>query len=295
MAFVKKSGVLNYSIIFHQSRLFILMPELPEVETTLRGIEPFVLKQKVRDIIVRHHGLRWPVPANLQQILPGQIIRRLSRRGKYLLLETDPGTLIVHLGMSGSIRILTQHTPAKIHDHIDILFDNNICLRLTDPRRFGAVLWTSEDPFLHPLLAHLGPEPLENAFSGQYLWNLARNRKAPVKTFLMDNKIVVGVGNIYATEALFAAGILPKKAAGKISLAQYELLAKAVKKILAAAIKKGGTTLKDFVNSDGQKGYFSIHLKAYGRGGLDCVQCGITLKEIRLGQRSTVYCAKCQR
>lgn len=271
------------------------MPELPEVETTLRGIEPFILNQTVRDIIVRHHGLRWPVPANLQQILPGQIIHRLSRRGKYLLLEIGSGTLIIHLGMSGSIRILTQPTSPKIHDHIDILFDNNICLRMTDPRRFGAVLWTTDDPFSHVLLAHLGPEPLENGFTGKYLWESARKRKASVKSFLMDSKIVVGVGNIYATEALFEAGILPRKAAGKVSLIQYEKLVKAVKKILAAAIKKGGTTLKDFVNTDGRDGYFSLHLKAYGRGGMECRNCRTILKEIRLGQRSTVYCPKCQK
>jgi formamidopyrimidine-DNA glycosylase len=271
------------------------MPELPEVETTLRGIEPFVLKQKVQAFIIRHHGLRWPVPADLPQILPGQIIQRITRRGKYLLLETNIGTLIIHLGMSGSIRILTQQTPPKIHDHIDILFDNNICLRMTDPRRFGAVLWTEGDPFLHSLLAHLGPEPLENSFSGEYLWKLARKRKASVKTFLMDSKIVVGVGNIYATEALFEAGILPRKAAGKVSKVDYEKLAKAVRKILTAAIKKGGTTLKDFVNSDGGKGYFRLELKAYGRGGRPCLICKTTLKETRLGQRSTVFCPKCQK
>lgn len=271
------------------------MPELPEVETTLNGIKPFVLKQKIDDIIVRHHGLRWPIPTDIKCTLMNQVIQNVWRRGKYLLFTTTKGTAILHLGMSGSLRILTHPTPAKKHDHIDIVFGNHKYLRFTDPRRFGAFLWTTEDPLLHPLLAHLGPEPLDKHFTGAYLWQRAQKRKMPVKSFIMDSKIVVGVGNIYAAEALFAAGIHPKKAAGKISLAQYEVLAAAIKKILKAAIKKGGTTLKDFVNSDGNKGYFSIHLKVYGRGGLPCPQCKTTLKEIRLGQRSTVYCKMCQR
>ena len=196
--------------------------------------------------------------------------------------------------MSGSLRILTQSTPPKKHDHLDIVFSNQKCLRLTDPRRFGAALWTTEDPLLHPLLSHLGPEPLSSTFTGKYLWQRAQKRKVPVKTFLMDSKIVVGVGNIYAAEALFSSRINPTKMAGEISLPEYNALAKSVKTILKAAIKQGGTTLKDFVNSDGKKGYFSVKLKVYGRGGLPCVTCMTTLTEIRLGQRSSVYCPKCQ-
>jgi formamidopyrimidine-DNA glycosylase len=271
------------------------MPELPEVETTLLGIKPFVLQQKIQSIVVRHHGLRWPVTANLNEQLEGQTIQEISRRGKYLLFHTTHGHLILHLGMSGSLRILTHDAPAKKHDHVDIVLASGKVLRFRDPRRFGAILWTIDDPLLHPLLANLGLEPLKSSFTGKYLWERAQKRKVPVKNFLMDSKIVVGVGNIYATESLFAARISPKKPAGKISLVQYEILAKAVKQILKAAIKKGGTTLKDFVDSQGNKGYFSIQLKAYGRGGKECVVCGKTLKEIRLGQRSSVYCPHCQR
>jgi formamidopyrimidine-DNA glycosylase len=271
------------------------MPELPEVETTLRGIEPFVLQQKIASVVVRHYGLRWPIQPDIAAILTGQTVKNAYRRGKYLLLTTTKGTLIIHLGMSGSIRILTAERPPKKHDHVDILFANQICLRFTDPRRFGAFLWTTELPEVHPLLNHLGPEPLSDAFTGKHLWDIARKRKVPVKSFIMDSKIVVGVGNIYANEALFAAGISPKKAAGKISLSQYVALAEAIQIILKAAIRQGGTTLKDFVSSDGAKGYFKVHLKVYGRGGEPCLTCKTTLKEIRLGQRSTVYCSRCQK
>jgi formamidopyrimidine-DNA glycosylase len=271
------------------------MPELPEVETTLKGIKPFVLKQKITDVVVRHHGMRWPVPAELKAVLTGQTIEQITRRGKYLLFQSARGNLILHLGMSGSLRILPQFAPAKKHDHLDISLANGMILRLTDPRRFGAVLWTENAVDEHPLLANLGPEPLEKEFSGKYLFLKARKRKVAVKNFLMDSKIVVGVGNIYAAESLFAAGILPQKAAGIVSLVQYERLALEVKKVLKMAIKKGGTTLKDFVGSDGRKGYFFLELKVYGRGGKKCVVCGTTLKENRLGQRSTVYCPKCQR
>ncbi len=271
------------------------MPELPEVETTLQGIKPFVLKQKIQSITVRHHGMRWPVPANLSPLLSGEIIEQIWRRGKYLLFQTSQGHLILHLGMSGSLRILTHDAPAKKHDHIDILLANGKLLRFRDPRRFGALLWTTDAPDLHPLLSHLGPEPLNSSFTGKYLWEKSRKRKVPVKNFLMDSKIVVGVGNIYAAEALFAAGILPKKAAGKISLPQYQKLAAEVKKVLKAAIKKGGTTLRDFTASDGKQGYFKLKLKVYGRGGQPCVTCGTTLKASRLGQRGTVYCPRCQK
>jgi formamidopyrimidine-DNA glycosylase len=271
------------------------MPELPEVETTLRGIEPFVLQQKIIDVCIRHYGLRWPIQSDIATVLTGQTVKKAERRGKYLLLSTEKGTLIIHLGMSGSIRILTIETTPKKHDHVDVVFANQARLRFTDPRRFGAFLWTSESIETHPLLKHLGPEPLSDDFTGEYLWKLARKRKVPIKSFIMDSKVVVGVGNIYANEALFEAGIAPKKAAGKIALHHYVALAHAIKKILQAAIQQGGTTLKDFVSSDGSKGYFKVHLQVYGRGGKPCLVCKTALKEIRLGQRSTVYCPRCQK
>jgi formamidopyrimidine-DNA glycosylase len=270
------------------------MPELPEVETTLNGIKPFILKKKIKNIVVRHHGLRWPIPTTINQTLSGKIIQNVIRRGKYLLLTTAQGTILLHLGMSGSLRILTEPTPPKKHDHLDMIFAPQTILRFTDPRRFGAFLWTTDDPEQHPLLVHLGPEPLSKTATGQYLWQKAQGRKVPIKSFIMDSKVIVGVGNIYATEALFAAGISPKKPAGNVSLSQYNQLIKAIQKTLKAAIKKGGTTLKDFVNSEGKQGYFSVHLKVYGRKGLPCLTCKTPLKEIRIGQRSTVYCPKCQ-
>jgi len=271
------------------------MPELPEVETTLKGIEPHVIHQKIMEVTIRHFGLRWPIAANIKQILTHLRIDQLERRGKYLLFKTSKGTLILHLGMSGRLRIVTAETPVQKHDHVDIEFGNHKILRFTDPRRFGAFLWTQEDPAEHELLKHLGPEPLSQDFSGHYLWEKSRSRKVAIKAFIMDSKVVVGVGNIYATEALFAAGIHPKLAAGKISASRYDLLAKEIKKILRSAIKQGGTTLKDFVNSEGKPGYFKLQLKAYGRKGLACVNCGTKMKEIRLGQRSTVYCPTCQK
>jgi len=271
------------------------MPELPEVETTLRGISSHILHQKIKQVTVRHHGLRWPIPHNVANILKNKIIQQTKRRAKYLLLETAQGTLILHLGMSGSLRILSRSTvPAGKHDHFDIEFANQKILRFTDPRRFGAILWTEEDPFLHPLLKTLGPEPLDRAFSGYYLWQRAQGKKTPIKSFLMNNKIVVGVGNIYAAESLFAAGIHPEALAEKVSLARYEKLATAVKKILRKAIKHGGTTLKDFVDSDGKPGYFRLQLQVYGRDQLPCFHCNTMLKAICLAQRTTVFCEKCQ-
>lgn len=270
------------------------MPELPEVETTLRGIKPHIEHQKIEQIVVRHHSLRWPIPQNIEKILKNQSIKNISRRGKYLLLQTEKGTIILHLGMSGRLSILPSNTPSQKHDHLDIQFTNHKMLRLTDPRRFGAFLWTENDPFTHSLLNKLGPEPLSKKFSGTYLWNQSRGRKVAVKSFIMDSKIVVGVGNIYAAEALFASGINPKKAAGKLSQKNYDALAREIKEILSRAIKQGGTTLKDFLKSDGKPGYFIFHLKVYGRAGLPCLNCKTVLKEIRLGQRSTVYCPRCQ-
>lgn len=269
------------------------MPELPEVETTLRGLKPHILGQKVVDIIVRHPQLRWPIP-DLKP-LKGQVVRGLKRRGKYILIEFDKGTLILHLGMSGRVCILSEAIPPKKHDHVDIHFANKKLLRFTDPRRFGAILWAEDDVNLHTLIKDIGPEPLLASFNGKYLWEKAQGRKVPVKSFLMDSKIVAGVGNIYAVESLYAAGIHPLKQAGKVPLQQFNKLAKAVKLVLKKAIKKGGTTLKDFTSSDGQPGYFSLQLNVYGRGGKECKRCKNILKSVRLGNRATVFCKVCQK
>lgn len=271
------------------------MPELPEVETTRAGIEPHIIQQKVTQVIVRQANLRWPIPSELKSALKNQCIQAVLRRGKYLLLKTDAGTALFHLGMSGSLRILQVGVSPQKHDHVDIQFSNKVILRLNDPRRFGALLWTIEDPFQHPLLASLGPEPLTEDFSGDYLWQKAKGRKVAIKPFIMNNEIVVGVGNIYATEALFQAQIHPKRSANQIDKERYQLLTKCIKTILRKAIKKGGTTLKDFVNSKGNPGYFQQQLKVYGRSDLPCFVCQTKLKEIRLGQRSSVFCSKCQK
>ena len=271
------------------------MPELPEVETTRRGIEPHIIGQTIADVIVRNPKLRWPVPADLKEQLCQQVIRSVERRAKYLLIRTDTGTLIIHLGMSGSLRVLEQEQAAQKHDHVDITFGNGVTLRYTDPRRFGAVLWSSDDIHQHELLNKLGPEPLEDEFTAQRLFQLSRNKKQPVKTFIMDNHVVVGVGNIYANEALFKSGIRPDRACGKISRARYEKLTAAIKEVLAKAIEQGGTTLKDFVGGDGKPGYFKQELAVYGRKGESCVYCKCTIVEVRIGNRSTCYCKKCQR
>lgn len=270
------------------------MPELPEVETTLRGILPYVLHKKIDHVVVRHHGLRWPIPSKLSSFLQNATVTALTRRAKYLLFTTAQGTLIVHLGMSGKMRILTQDTVVKKHDHVDIVFENGVILRYNDPRRFGAFLWTDKNPLAHTLLKSLGPEPLTKQFNAAYVYERSRKSQTAVKVFIMDSKVVVGVGNIYAAESLFDAKIHPKRPANSLTLADYERLTRAIKKTLRAAIKKGGTTLKDFLGSDGSKGYFSLKLKVYGRGGLMCLHCHEPLDEMRLGQRSTVYCRYCQ-
>jgi len=271
------------------------MPELPEVETTRRGIEPHIKGKEVTDVIVRHHQLRWPVPRGLKAKLAGHKVNSVSRRAKYLLIELDHGTLILHLGMSGSLRIIDGALPADKHDHVDIVFEHGQALRLTDPRRFGCVLWTKDDPQQHELIAHLGPEPLSDTFSGDYLFQRSRGRKSTIKQFIMDGKVVVGVGNIYASESLFLAGINPKRIAGKVSHERYEQLADAIKQVLTAAIKQGGTTLRDFVGGDGKPGYFAQQLNVYGRGGEPCRICSTPIKQFLQGQRSTYYCQKCQR
>ncbi len=257
------------------------MPELPEVETTLRGILPHIHQQTITHVIVREHRLRWPVDPNIHHILRNQKIIDVSRRAKYLLFTTTHGTLILHLGMSGHLRVLTENHHAAKHDHIDIVFHNKKIVRFTDPRRFGAFLWIEGNPSEHALLKHLGVEPLTKLFSGKYLLGQAKNRKVPIKTFIMDNKVVTGVGNIYAAEALFEAGINPLTSASLLSASQSNALAKAIKKILRNAIKRGGTTLKDFLNSEGKPGYFSNQLKVYGRANLPCVKCRSILKLIK--------------
>ncbi len=269
------------------------MPELPEVETTRRGILPHIRGKSVEQVIVRQPQLRWPVSPEIFH-LAGQTLEDVGRRGKYLLLHFSQGVALVHLGMSGSLRVLTGAETPKLHDHVDVVFNDGITLRYHDPRRFGAWLWCAGETAEHPLLASLGPEPLENDFSGRYLFDVSRGRKAPVKTFLMDSHVVVGVGNIYANEALHMAGILPSRAAGRIGLERYERLAAAVREVLAFSIRQGGTTLRDFVGGDGKPGYFQQTLRVYGRGGEPCRECGETLRETRLGQRATVFCKFCQ-
>tara|TARA_R110000868_G_scaffold380784_1_gene646905 strand:- start:80305 stop:81117 length:813 start_codon:yes stop_codon:yes gene_type:complete len=270
------------------------MPELPEVETSTRGIRPHMRGQTVTDVIVRQRQLRWPIPSNLKRHLVQQTIRDVTRRGKYILLTTDNGTAILHLGMSGSLRILPATTAPLKHDHVDIVLQSGKCLRFNDPRRFGCLLW-SKQPGQHKLLSQLGPEPLSDEFTTDYLFQQSRKKKQAVKTFIMDSHVVVGVGNIYANEALFMAGIRPRVAAGGLSKPRYEKLVTAIKFVLQRSIDVGGTTLKDFLDSDGKPGYFQQMLNVYGRGDLPCRKCDTKLKEIRLGQRSTVYCPQCQR
>lgn len=270
------------------------MPELPEVETTRRGIAPHCEGQTIDRIAVRNGNLRWPVPADIAFQMEGQVIRSVDRRAKYLFLNLDHGTAIIHLGMSGSLRIITDEAPPLKHDHIELVLQSGVILRLNDPRRFGCWLW-SDSATAHPLIANLGPEPLSSEFNGRLLFTLSRKKNTPVKSFIMDNHVVVGVGNIYANEALFKAGIHPKRKAGRISLDRYTRFVEAIKETLSAAILMGGTTLRDFVNSDGKPGYFAQSLLVYGRAGEPCTECETPLKEIRMSGRSTVYCTRCQR
>ncbi|HET6434195.1 MAG TPA: bifunctional DNA-formamidopyrimidine glycosylase/DNA-(apurinic or apyrimidinic site) lyase [Xanthomonadaceae bacterium] len=270
------------------------MPELPEVETTRRGLAPHVEGRRVRAVVLRRPDLRWPIPPEVSALLPGERIDAVRRRAKYLLLDTRVGSALLHLGMSGSLRVLAPDTPVAAHDHVDVALEGGRVLRFNDPRRFGCLLWQPPGE-THPLLRGLGPEPLSDAFDGDYLFARSRGRQAPVKSFLMDQAVVVGVGNIYAAEALFAAGISPLRAAGRISRERYVALAGAVKAILAQAIARGGTTLRDFLAPDGAPGYFEQELAAYGRGGAPCPRCGRPLKQAAVGQRTTVWCGHCQR
>ena len=270
------------------------MPELPEVEITRRGIEPYIVGDKVLTVVCRTKKLRWPIPTQLTIKLTNQVFTSVSRRAKYLLLDCNAGTLIIHLGMSGSLRITDSSSVVQKHDHLDVVFTKNI-LRLRDPRRFGAVLWTSKNALSHKLLASLGPEPLHEEFTPQHLYQASRQRRISVKEFIMNSHVVVGVGNIYATEALFTSGIHPLRAAGKISLSRYTLLVSAIKTILAEAIQRGGTTLRDFTREDGKPGYFQQQLRVYGRAKQPCVVCAQPLRSTKQGQRTTTYCTQCQR
>jgi len=271
------------------------MPELPEVETTRRGIEPHISGRKVREVLIRERKLRWPVSPRWAPALTGTAIRAVDRRAKYLLIRSDTGTTLLHLGMSGSLRLVTRNTPPRKHDHIDVVFDAKRVLRFHDPRRFGSIHWTTRDPLQHKLLKSLGPEPLSEDFDAAHLWESSRGRRVAVKNFIMDSHVVVGVGNIYASESLFRAGIHPNRAAGRISEARYAALVDAIRDVLSEAIEDGGTTLRDFVGEQGQPGYFVQQLRVYDRRKEPCYRCGTPIKSARIGQRSAFYCPACQR
>ena len=270
------------------------MPELPEVETSRRGIAPWLEQQRVVAVTVRERRLRWPVPVTIDRELPGKFIHSVRRRAKYLLFDTDGGTLMLHLGMSGSLRIADPEEPPGAHDHVDIVAGSGKALRFRDPRRFGSLLWT-QDPGNHPLLRNLGPEPLDDGFDGAWLHRAARGRRVAIKSFIMNASVVAGVGNIYANEALFDAAIHPKRRADRISLPRMERLAAAIREVLGRAIEAGGTTLRDFHNGDGEPGYFSQELQVYGREDGSCPRCRHPLTVAVVGQRSTYYCHRCQR
>lgn len=271
------------------------MPELPEVETTLRGLAPYVTGRTILELVLRTAKLRNQLDHRLCDLLPGQTIRRLERRAKYLLFYCDQGGLILHLGMTGQLRVVPAGSTERRHDHVELIFTDGQALRFTDPRRFGLFLYWPEDPGEHPLLRNLGPEPLTADFHAPYLYRLSRGRKVAIKPFIMDQRRVVGVGNIYASEALFRSGIDPRRSAGRISLQRYRRLVDAIKIVLEEAIAAGGTTISDFIHADGQPGFFTPQLQVYGRSGQPCRQCGQALKGIRLGQRSTYFCPRCQR
>ncbi|HEB59087.1 MAG TPA: bifunctional DNA-formamidopyrimidine glycosylase/DNA-(apurinic or apyrimidinic site) lyase [Gammaproteobacteria bacterium] len=271
------------------------MPELPEVETTRRGIASLLEGRRVTGVVVRQRKLRQAVPARLNASLRDRSIEAVTRRGKYLLLRFAHGTLLMHLGMSGSLRVLPADTPPQKHDHVDLVLDDGQCLRLRDPRRFGLVLWTREPVEQHPLLAKLGPEPLAREFDADYLASRARGRRVAIKNLIMNSQVVVGVGNIYASEALFLAGIHPNRAAGRIGRQRLDRLVDAIRRVLRAAIRAGGTSLRDFTDSEGKPGYFKQELNVYGREGEACPHCGASIRQQVIGQRSSFYCGHCQR
>jgi len=268
------------------------VPELPEVETSRRGIEPHLVGNILHYAIVRNSKLRWPVSEKIKTLLDEPILS-VKRRAKYLLIELNQGWIIVHLGMSGSVRILPEEQPEEKHDHIDLVFRDGKVLRYTDPRRFGAWLWC-EDLATSSVLAHLGPEPLSAQFNAQYLYQQSKNKKIAIKPWLMDNKLVVGVGNIYANEALFSSGIMPDRKASSLTEQECDVLVNAIKAVLTRSIEQGGTTLKDFLQSDGKPGYFAQELFVYGRKDKACLICGHTIESIKQGQRSTFFCRHCQ-
>ncbi len=270
------------------------MPELPEVETTRRGIEPHLLGQRVVAATLRRPDLRWPIPSAISTILVGQRIDSIERRAKYLLLHTGAGSALLHLGMSGSLRVLPIDAPVRTHDHVDLVFGSGCLLRFHDPRRFGCLLWQGPGE-THSLLRQLGPEPLGDQFNGDYLFALSRGRSAAVKSFLMDQSIVVGVGNIYVAEALFEAGVRPARRVGRVTRAEFHAIAAAIRRILSHAIERGGTTLRDFLRPDGEPGYFEQELFVYGREGEHCRCCNAPIKASRMQQRASFYCARCQR
>jgi len=273
------------------------MPELPEVETTRKGITPKANRQTITDFIVRNPNLRWPVDLTLTQTLPGLVIQSIGRRGKYLLLNTQDGSLLIHLGMSGNLRILPKNTTVQKHDHVDIVLANGFVIRLNDPRRFGSVLWhAASDGAVeqHKLLAKLAPEPLSEDFNGQYFFEKTRNRKVAIKTLVMNSQVAVGAGNIYANESLFMSKIHPKTVASKLSKKQCDLLVSNIKKVLEAAIEQGGTTLKDFLSPDGKPGYFVQKLNVYDQEGKPCPNCKSTIERIILNQRACYFCPQCQ-
>lgn len=271
------------------------MPELPEVETTCKGISVHLINKTIRKVIIRQPKLRWPIPAKIKKILVDQKIHSVERRAKYILIKTKTGTLMIHLGMSGSLHIVKANETYGKHDHFELVLKNQTCLRLHDPRRFGSVLWTEKPVLEHKLLCKLGPEPLSSEFTAEYLYGQSRKRKVNIKQFIMNGNIVVGVGNIYASEALFLSGIHPRRSAGSISLRRYTALVDSIKKVLAAAIKQGGTTLKDFTQADGKPGYFQQQLHVYARKGEPCFNCNKPLSHCVLGQRATYYCTQCQK
>lgn len=270
------------------------MPELPEVETTLRGISPHILGKKITGVIIRQPRLRWPVPAEHAELLVGKTVKAARRRGKYLLLDVGVGHALIHLGMSGSLRIIAADEPPLFHDHFDLVFGRQ-ALRYCDPRRFGCLLWIDGEPESHSLLAGLGPEPLTDGFTGDYLFERSRKRTQAIKQFIMDSKIVVGVGNIYANEALFMSGIKPIRKADSLTRKNCQDLVDNIRFVLARSIEQGGTTLRDFVGGDGKPGYFKQSLLVYGRGGEPCTRCKKLLKEVRMNDRTTVYCVTCQK
>ncbi len=271
------------------------MPELPEVETIRCGLAPLIVGQQIERVVVRTPSLRWPIPSKLSRVLRGQAVLAIERRAKYLVFRLPNGNVIMHLGMSGQLRLRRGYEPPGRHDHVDIFFKNGNCLRFRDPRRFGSILWSPTDPLAHPLIVKSGPEPLSTALHGLYLYGRSRGRRVSVKQFIMDQRVVSGIGNIYANEALFAARIHPVTPAGRLSLRRYQHLVAAIKKTLRKAIAAGGTTTRDFHDESGQAGYFQLKLQVYGRGNKPCFVCGATVRQIRNGQRSTFYCPRCQR